>query len=302
MYEQNRRYGYCILCGESPTTKEHIFGKAFARHLGVEHHWSAHTTPGPSKPAGMRKGSNPITHVAPSVLCDRCNSHRLSPSMAASLGPLISLVDGTADTVSAVDRAALCRYFERVALIMDVCTSTEQIPEARMRSPEFQDVAFHRQAPPVIDQKSRAAWLDGAPLGGVKIIVGKHLGVLGLNPVLNVVHLRLKNAANEELIHHQKRVLMVFRQLAVCVFIGEPFPDAPRSFTELTNVVAWPASNGNVSYDDFFSMYQQSELIGYLRLTLGFPANVEEMEQLSRRAETLTFPFWMQQVMSGLAD
>ncbi len=67
----------------------------------------------------------------------------------------------------------------------------------------------------------REAWLVGAPLAHTNIFLGHHVGVLGLDPEVNISHLQVQEAGVRR---PAKRVSMVIEELAVHMDIGVAAP------------------------------------------------------------------------------
>lgn len=293
MFEEHRKFERCILCDANDVTREHIFGASFARHLGVAKHWAARATPTDLRLEGqVVKGSSPITTIAPKVLCGPCNNERLSPLMASSLPTLIALSSGESASVSSASNDDLRRYFERVAIIIDVCTSTEQTPPERIETREHKLTALNRQAPPLLTQQVRLAWLEDAPLSGVHVYLGRHEGVLGLNPDVNIVHMRFRDQDRSgHIVGYVKRITMAIHQLAVCIDIapslGARRPLLPQTLRPVERITAWPPSM-SITYDDYFALRHQDPVTKWLRRTLAIPEALAEIEDLSRREGNLT--------------
>jgi hypothetical protein len=274
-FEQNRKYSNCILCGhEGELTREHILGKAFATALGVKDHWEVPL--GPILSGARKKGSSPITDLAPRLLCAECNGARhLGKEMEAVLPALVPLCRGGSIGLSESSKGLLQRYFERVAAIVDVHTSSEQVTERGKQSKDHQFNAEYREAPPVIDQDEREKWLAGASIGKVSVRVGHHPGDLGNNPDFNIAHFRTRaeNQATREteVLGHAKRVTMVLGCLAVCVDIESPMCKVPSElapaacFVQINQLTEWPPAS-EVSDDAYFALRHQDENTRLVRL------------------------------------
>lgn len=273
-FEQNRKYSTCILCGhQGELTREHILGKAFATAMGVKDHWEVPL--GPILSGAKKKGSSPITDLAPRLLCAECNGVHLGKDMEAVLPVLVPLCRGEPTGLSEPAKGLLQRYFERVAVIVDVHTSSEQMTERGKQSKDHQFNAQNRQAPPVIDQDERSQWLAGASLGKVSVHVGHHPGDLGKNPDFNIAHFRIKaenQVTGETLILDQaKRITMVLGYLAVCVDIETPNGKVPSAlvpaacFVHVHQLSEWPTAP-EVTDDAYFALRHQDEDTRLVRL------------------------------------
>jgi hypothetical protein len=218
VFEPNRKYTHCIFCGAGGTTKEHIFGKTLARELGIQEHWRVLLPDGSTK-----QGPSPFLNLAPTVLCKNCNTVRLRPDNEAAMPHILRLCKGEAFALDNSARSHLLRYFQRVAFIVDVCTSTEQIDDDRRQRKEHQDNAEFRTAEAFFSQEERAGWLDGKFNGSLYVSLGYHTGKLGANPECNAGHLRLRAECSDgRKIDGPtlKRFSVVIRHLAVTIDIG----------------------------------------------------------------------------------
>lgn len=292
MFESHRKFKSCILCGRRDLTREHIFGKSFAAHLDIKRNWAARTTPESVVPflAPVMKGSSPITNIAPRLLCAKCNNERLTGLMSDSLRYLKDLSDGNPITFEPKGISALKGYFERMALILDVCTSNEQLDGKFKQSIEYLHAAKHRKWPAIVKFQQRQSWLDGAPLVGVSILIGHHTGILGLNPVMNFANFEVgERGVNGYTLHPAKRVSIALKELAICINIGMSASLVPCSFTLIDDIAGWP-THPKVTYDDFWSLWSQDYETCRIRNAARNPQFISEMERLSRQQGTITFP------------
>jgi hypothetical protein len=290
MFEAHRKFKTCILCGRYDLTKEHIFGHSFAAYLNVAHHWTAPATPIGFPRGPVLKGSSPITNIAPKLLCKQCNNERLSPLMNDSLPYLKDMSSGQSSEIPPEASGVLKRYFERIALIVDVCTSNEQITAARKKSREHKLVESQRKEPPCIKFADREAWLAGAELPEIKIFIGHHTGVVGLNPRMAIAYIGVMYPGEGAVPHLTKRLSMVIKELAVCIDIGVrefrcPFP----SFVSIDAITSWPTTP-KVTYDEYYSLRVQDDNTKLLRRRLQDPEYLALVESLSRQEGTLVIP------------
>ena len=123
----------------------------------------------------------------------------------------------------------------------------------------------------MVSFEARSAWLMGAKLESVKVHVGHHQGVLGLNPEFNVAH-------EPDLDGSWQRITLIAKQLALCIDVGEPRVAIPRSFAELSEVVGFP-SLPDVTYDDYFALRNQDSDTLYWRTVLRSSDVVRDMER-----------------------
>jgi hypothetical protein len=274
-FEQNRKYSKCILCErQGELTREHLLGKTFATAMGVKDHWEVPL--GSIRSGAKKKGSSPITDLAPRLLCAECNGpQHLGKEMEAVLPVLVPLCRGEPTAICERSKGLLRRYFERVAAIVDVHTSSEQITERGKQSKDHQFNSQNRQAPPAIDQDERSQWLAGASMGKVSVRVGNHPGDLGKNPDFNIAHFRLKAGnltTGETLVLAQaKRITMVLGSLAVCVDVETPNCKVPSElaptacFVQIEQLTVWPTAP-QVTDDAYFALRHQDENTRLVRL------------------------------------
>jgi hypothetical protein len=283
VFDPYRQYATCIFCGQQDLTREHVFGKAFAEFLDVKGNWNAlqYLLDDPAS-ARPKKGSSPITSIAPKLLCNKCNSERLGQVMDQSLPLLKNLCDGASLQLSEPDKATLRRYFERFAAIVDVCTSSEQISNmSEGKAKSFQAQAQH-YLPSLISFNARHAWLTGQRFEDVAIRLGHHHGVLGINPEFCVVH-------PVELDGSWKRIAFVVKQLAVCIDIKEPYLETPSSYIDLFLAKLFPADPA-VTYDAYLALLNQTPKTQHQRLIMRFPALVDDWENRVRLRASQALP------------
>jgi hypothetical protein len=292
MFEAHRKYKHCILCEMYGVTREHLFGKSLASKLGIKVPWAAVSkSTKPEHHNLLLKGSSPITNLAPPLLCAKCNNERLTELMKTSLPPLLLLIHGGCACISMTDGAVLLRYFERVAMIVDVATSNHQVTARHRVSSEFYRTDTNRVAAPVISQEGRTKWLRGACLPEVKVFVGNHEGVLGLNPDMCITHRRIREQEGGPVLWYAKRISIVIGKLAICIDVNIGATAVPPSFLPLGSTkITWPP-DAQADYQDYLSLRDQDAEIRHLRTILHHTETREEMERLSRKAGTLTMPF-----------
>jgi hypothetical protein len=290
MFESHRKFKTCVLCGRYDLTKEHIFGAKFAAYLNVAHNWTAIATPDGLAALFDKyevKGSSPITNIAPQLLCGKCNKERLSGLMNDSLPYLKDLSSGKSISIPPEGIRTIKRYFERIALIVDVCTSNEQLKSSYKETREHKLAAKYRKELPTIKMAEREAWLAGELLAHTAIFLGHHIGVLGLNPEVNISHYRVGQAGID--VHPAKRVSMVIKELAVQIDIGMGQEELPTSFTSIDKITSWPTTP-KVTYDDYYSLRVQDQNTHLRRLVLQNPRLVAQIEKVSREKGTFTIP------------
>lgn len=292
MFQSHRKFKTCVLCGRHDLTKEHIFGKSFAAHLNVTENWTALATPDLPLPLPGKtvRGSSPITSIAPRLLCAKCNNERLSGLMNESLPYLKDLSSGNSISFQPPEITLIQRYFGRIGLIVDVCTSNEQLKSQYKETSEHKLAAKFRKEPAIIDFAQRQAWLAGGPLVEMSISLGHHIGVLGLNPDVNIAHYSvLRNGVKGREMYPAKRVSLVIKQIAVCIDIGMGPAHLPNSLAAIDKLTNWPI-NPKITYDEYFSLRTQDQLTHRLRLLVQNPQFVMGIEELSWQKGTFTIP------------
>jgi hypothetical protein len=281
MFEPYRKYSNCIFCGSDNLNREHLFGHALAQRLGIVIRWKAMAAATDEDLAKeVRNGSCPLTNVAPRLLCEECNGDRLSPSMQESLPYLAALCLG--DEQLRFDesvKVALRLYFERFAMIVDVCTSDDQLQSAasNVRSLEHRLSAANRGDPPILNFATRSEWLAKRLRPPIDIYLGRHLGVLGLYVDMNVAPGTLQDNTGLSFTGG-KRISVVLRNLAVCIDVGVSMGPVPSSMASLDGIHDWPLQN-MVSYDDYFSLRIQDEQTLKTRWLLSDPHRAAQLER-----------------------
>jgi len=271
-------------------TGEHIFGKALARwfreRYGLDINWTVgNDFLGPL----VKKGSGPIMNIQPPLACGNCNSGPLANEMEKSLEPLKRLIEGQSPGISPKDRDALSRYWERVGLIVDVMTSNYQITEEYKAGREYQLSKEHRQAPPLYSDAQRKVWLQGGKVSDMKIYIGFHHGVLGLNPYIGFAP-RLAEPATQGPTAIEKRFLLVIGKLAVCVWMGEPSLDVAPSWCDLASADQdWPRTVA-VSYQTFFGLFNRTADVEVLIRLTADPELCRRIEECSKQARSFVGP------------
>jgi hypothetical protein len=266
MFDAHRRFLSCVFCGSAETrTKEHVFGKAFARRFnetfGPLPNWVA------QEEQLRAKGSSPIVSLSPPVACNTCNSEDLSGDMKSSLEPMWRLVKGESHAIGQPERRSLTRYWERIGLIVDVMTSDFQIDAEYRATDEYARSEEHRQAPPLFSQEERKRWTAGEKLRRARIYFGDHRGVLGINPQTLIAPTYTFDSRGRATTSDGKRFLIVLGRLAVCVRLGvDPRTSITGSMRELSDETvdgSWPNSR-EVTYGDFFGLAKQDTNVRHM--------------------------------------
>jgi hypothetical protein len=209
--------------------------------------------------------------------------------MDASLPLLKDMSQGKSISPTALDILKLKRYFERIALIVDVCTSNEQISEDRRQKPEYQQAVRYRQEPPILSFAERVAWLNGAPLQDSFVSLGSHDGVLGLNPDFTITYYLRVCKGDTKPVRRVKRVSLAINNIIACLEVGAKDDDMPPSLRPIDEVSSWPIVP-TVSYDDYFSLRTQNPDTVAKRTLLQNNLYVAETERLTRLHGAFTLP------------
>lgn len=265
MYDEGRKFSACIFCGSTgPLTAEHVFGKRLAKEFRSPKNWSV------VDPSGARIiGSSSILDICPKGVCKRCNTESLSRTMAPAYQALRPLILGKKTTIQRAKIRALSLYWERAAAIIDVCTSNHGI----VADGEHEETKWYRRSgrwrchPPCITAEDRRSWEaevrefgpNASALQGVRVFIGHHSGVLGLNPEFNIAFTRDQHST------YTKLVTLTIRHLSVCMLIqAQPSSTTKNialSFEELrhgSGSIAWPPQQ-EVTYFDIFDLYNPDQ-------------------------------------------
>ncbi len=295
MFDEHRKFESCIFCGSTNNlTKEHILGAGLARRFPVLHRWRAgRSLLAPPK----RQGTGPITSVAPPVACAECNNERLAPTMNASLESLTRLIRGEPHSITSLDRTMLSRYWQRVGLIIDVMTSNYQITEKykTTNAAEYQRSEEYRQAPPRYSEALRRAWLAGGSVPDMRVCIGYHSGVLGLDPYTNIVH-------GQDQWGPTKRFLITIGKLSACISMGtfdRPVPESLRDLAIDNQDWDWPGKVP-VSYKDFWGLFQQTPEFKALIQLMRDSERRQKIEEFSKQMGSFAGPPDLRPMFSAL--
>lgn len=286
MFEEHRRYNSCVFCGGTQLTKEHVFGKALARIHPVNRNWQVFYLDSTSGRVQKKKGSSPILSVTMKALCSRCNTGRLSREVDNALPHLEKLIGGEATILDVDSTQAVRRYWEKVGLLADISSSNYQISESDKEKPGFKQNFAHRLFDPLIGDSERKGWASGMDTPRIRIFVGRHFGVLGINPEVNTAYY-----PPPPYLVSMKRVSFVIGKLAVLVEVGDRVSVAiPRSFVELREQQATTLNENGASYDDCFSVRGQDIQTVAIRAILRYPDVVKDHEEHAKVVNGFSCP------------
>ena len=272
-HNDKRVYSNCIFCRcklirKKTLSTEHVFGDAVRARYPVVYQMHA---------GGERKksGGQVLTTQSRSV-CRHCNENELGKTIEDVLEPLFRLINSECERLSVSDSKALRRYWERVALILDVETSNLDLENLKPNAPEINEDAQHRQWPPIISQEEREQWRKGKALHRVRVHVGRHHGCLGINPALNFVVNPVVGTLPEGIGRsaHQKLILVVIGAHAVALDIGTPMrrPPSKQFVTLQARRTLRIEALADLGYDDYLSMMHQDGQVVAARIRLADPS------------------------------
>jgi hypothetical protein len=302
MLDVTRVFERCVLCGGAPPyasqskrrsdqmpwmSREHLFGKSLADMMSrvqrpVQTKVLIQNRSG--EQISTSGGGRSILNEVSVCLCICCNNG-FSEVMQLAQPLIFGLATGTIEVLTPADKAALLRYFERFGFLADVLSSSHELTPKIMSSPHFKSSQW-RTLPPVYSLDERRRWLQGGRTGSEPMIwLGRHAGVLGLNPMTSVDCTFSISSAGTVL---HRRFHTVIRELAIEIqFRGEAMEpyNGLQSYVRLENSTApmsWPPAR-LVGYEDFFKLHQQSEVISFLRAEFLDPISCIQREFETRR-------------------
>jgi hypothetical protein len=287
-FDPKREFVKCVLCDGEPMTREHLFGESLARALDI-----------PINAVGTGRNSDgqaiPVNTGAPLLssvsvcLCENCNNVRFHAMMGRAQPLIVQLARGQKRSLSTEDIDDLLRYFERLGFLVDALSSNYELTDEYRASPHFEAHAHWHGVEPVYSLIQRKVWLEGAPDAvRPRIYLGRHLGVLGLNPETNLNRQTIRDPAQSERRYGGTRQFHIcIGQLAVHIRMGDDGVEfAPsNSYVRLAlpGPLAWPPAPRNVDYDDFFALYEQDGQTLFLRGVFRVPVTRIIEEEVRRR-------------------
>ena len=261
-FDPTRVFDRCVMCGGLPPylpsgmSREHLFGDSLAKMMATVQKpipWRADI----ATTSGFKTltGGQPVLSAVSVCLC-RCCNVGFSEMMGAAQPLIFALATGTIQLLDTIQKRVLLRYFERLGYIVDVLGSDFEMTEAFKHS-RHNKSGHWRQWPPVRSPADRLAWLRGERSGlEPRVFIGRHIGVLGLNPETsaNAYGDGTGNAV-------QRRFHTAIGQLAIELQIGEEIElyKPADSFVQITyepGHLPWPPAR-NVSYGDFYALYER---------------------------------------------
>lgn len=291
-FDPNRKFVNCVLCDGLPMSREHLFGESLARLLRVPIN-AVGTGRGPD---GLPKRVNtgaPMLSAVSVCLCQDCNTSRFSAMMSRAQPVLVQLAEGQKRLITPAEVDDLLMYFERLGFLVDVLSSNYRLTDEYRATPHFAPHARWHEFPPVYSLLQRKAWLAGEPgAERPRVYVGRHAGVLGLNPETNVNRQPMFRPAAEDgtaagWVGGGRQFHIVIGQLAVHIRMGEEVEDRVPSeaFVQLVakeDPISWPAAR-NVDYDDVFRLFDQDPPTVHQRLIFRHPIHRILEEDRRRR-------------------
>jgi hypothetical protein len=288
-HEPDRKYLHCVLCGvqssaQNRLTREHIFGAAIAEAFPSDQNWRTED--------GI-KGNSPLLRQTSRCLCKGCNEGCSSVAIERALPVLVPLARGDIALLNADESSRFHRYWERVALLMDVLRSNFDLTEAQAQSKWQRHNKPHRVDPPLISHQHRNDWRDGGSIPFFRVSVGRHTGILGLAEAVDQTSIRI------DLSHETSRRPLAGKVVAVAlckiVVIAElgvnPWP-LPLSFSQVKSGAPFDINQAKreVSYDDYYSVLSQDDRVVRLRNLFADQDRTRRIEDASRRAGRPVLP------------
>jgi hypothetical protein len=262
MFDSRRKFATCILCDAPELSVEHIFGGGLKARLWNMPNWRSFDQP---RSAALGKviavnGGAPMISITSRLLCEECN-HSFHGVMSRVLDPLPKLIHGNARNLTAENVSDLRRYFERIAYIVDVHTSNHQVSEAYRARPEHARNAPWRTSGPLYSLAERRDWHIHRPIASPEVYIGRHRGVLGINPMADTGQGPVFGP--DGLSPSYKTFQVVIGQLAVVLRMGSNNPRIPSSAYRLlgSDPLNWPPVP-DVDYEDYFALCEQPNHYG----------------------------------------
>lgn len=268
-FDPKREFVRCVLCDAEPTTREHLFGDSLARTLNIPINAVGIGRGVGGEPKELNSGSPFLSSVS-KCLCSECNNVRFHSMMGRAQPVIAALAKGQKTSISPQEGDDLVFYFERLGILVDVLSSNYQLSDAHKESKHFAPHASWHLLPPVYTLDERKAWVTRKPIvERPRVFVGRHRGVLGLNPEANCTRQATLKAGDAPIEVVGRQYQVCIGQLAVeirmGVEVGRQMPS--DAFVQLRPSAAplnWPAAR-DVGYDDFLALFAQDPPTLFLR-------------------------------------
>jgi hypothetical protein len=293
MFEEDRKYYSCITCGvESPPgelTREHLFGKTFVERIRANHKtspWLARTN------TNVIKGSSSIFDLAPRLLCKKCNGEILGKTMEKALPSVLSLYGGGPVTAQSDCAFFISRYFERMGVMHDVMTSNFDLNRPqRTRQSIVEANSQFRRHPPLLSEEDRFRWLGGDDIG-IEVYLGRHHGVLGLDPYVNVYRaINLNNMPMRDIGKNEgKRFTYVIGKMVIVVQVKLEESFIPDGLCKISRGRVEVLGGVNFGYKDIFGLQAIDLMLAKANYWFADPVLREIIESDSRAAGRVILP------------
>lgn len=251
------------------TSREHLFGDKLAKLLKMYVNAQGVGRDSRGEPKIVNTGQPMISAVS-RCLCEDCNTVKFSAMMGRVQPVLADLALGRKFVLQPPELADMLKYFERLGFLVDALSSNYGLTDEYRRSSHFMPHAHWHQYAPVYSLQQRRAWLSGEEtVARPSLFIGRHLGVLGLNPITGGNAQGSVATPNSNV---GRQFHMVIGELTFHLRMGEDssprFPSA--AFIELATAdspLEWPPSR-DVDYADFYALWiQDAAVIHELALT-----------------------------------
>lgn len=209
-------------------------------------------------------GSGPIISLTSKSVCSICNNGILSDELEQSLDTLEYFINGRKLEVSDTHLRVLIRYFERLAILLDVESSNHDLLcNSKSEQEIIKDYGASNSFPPCVPREDRREYVRGSGLKTVKLWFGYHSGYIGVDPILKLILL------NDGKDYHSKYFSGVLGKLAFVVdysgrFNFEEYNYVSTKTLSLENKFLWPFED-EISYDSYYATCAQSPDIKQMR-------------------------------------
>lgn len=214
--------------------------------------------------------------------------------MEDSLKSAISLYQGDSLSITGKSSHALSRYFERMGVLQDVMTSNLDLEKAqRTRKPITDANASFRSHAPLLSKQERLDWLDGGDVG-FNIYIGRHNGVLGLGPFLNIArHASLPEFRDYG---YGKRFTYVIGKLVAVIELKNNSRKIPTSLFRLSRDKLEIPDDVFVGYKEIISLQNRDLYMATLNFWFSQPLLKDVIESESKDRGALMWPEFLESI------
>lgn len=180
MQSTSRKFHSCMFCSSGDeVSKKHIFGKSFSRAFPNQPLTKVPRTRNagvdPKKYRGG--GTKPLDKTSKSM-CRQCNED-LGKEMAIITPKLVKLAKARTNLISKEDSRLALRYFQRIALLIDLETMAY---DPSIMSESSDDLKYRQpyiQGPEVFTEDERHRFRNGEVLSDVGVFLSRYRGIKG---------------------------------------------------------------------------------------------------------------------------